>query len=139
MSSIDVTRFNAMPIARHIGFRFVSAQDGTATVRLEISAELGNAQGIGHGGIVPILADAAGTLAVQSSFERPDDVRILTADLRVNLIGALRIGSVVTATGHVLHVGRSTCFSRVDVVDDAGETVGLGQLTCVARPAASAG
>ena len=132
MSTVDLTRFNEMPIAGHIGFHFVFARDGGSEVQLTVGPELGNAQGIGHGGILPVLIDAAGTLAIQSSFPEPERVRVLTADLRVNLIGTLAIGATVTARGSVTHLGERTCFAQVDVAA-GGATVGLGQLTCVVR------
>lgn len=136
---VDLSKFNTMRFARHIGFEFVTAESGASLVRLVVTDDHANAHGIGHGGIVPILVDAAGTLAVVSTFDPPEDVRVLTADLRVNLIGAARLGSVLTARGAVIHVGRSTAYSCVEVTDDLGETIGLGQLTCVARPARAAG
>jgi len=126
-----------MRFARDIGFEFVEAVDGASRVQLTVTDDHANAQGIGHGGIIPILVDAAGTLAIVSTFDEPDDVRVLTVDLRVNLIGAARLGSTLTARGDVVHVGRSTSFSRVEVVDD-DETIGLGQLTCVVRPGGAA-
>ncbi len=138
MSAVDLTRFNAMRFARYIGFEFVEAVDGASRVQLTVIDDHANAQGIGHGGIIPILVDAAGTLAIVSTFDEPEDVRVLTVDLRVNLIGAARLRSTLTARGDVVHVGRGTSFSRVEVVDDDGETIGLGQLTCVARSGGAA-
>lgn len=127
---LDLGRFNQMPFARHNGFRFDSAGNGQATVSLAIAQAHTNVAGSAHGGMIATLIDAAGAVAVISL--RP--VKVVSADLRVNFIGPVHPGDVITARGEVTHMGESTAYTQVSVTNQRGETVALGQVTIILRP-----
>jgi acyl-coenzyme A thioesterase 13 len=119
-----------MPFAKHIGFEFHPAGRGTSEVRLEVLPRHLNTQGTGHGGLFSILIDAAGTAAVLS---RLTDVRVVTVDLRANLVGRLEPGDKVIARGTVSLVDGSTCYASAVVTNQDAVTIALGQLTCVLK------
>ncbi len=123
---------NEMPFARYLGLRFRPAPGGGSDVSLEIRPELLNTQGIGHGGLVPILVDAAGATAVLAQVE---GAKVVTADLRAQLIGSAQPGDTLTARGTVMHLGTSTAYASVVVSNQTGAAIGLGQVTCIIRRA----
>ena len=123
-------RLNEMAFAEHIGFQFRSAPKGTSLVTLKVMPYHLNTQGSGHGGIIPILIDAAGTSSILSILP---DVNVISADLRANFIGKLTMSENVEAVGTVSFVGKSTGYSSVVVKNQSGETIALGQVTCVIR------
>jgi len=126
---IDLARLNAMPVARHLGFVFESAANGSSVVILDARPEHENLGGRVHGGILPVLVDAAGATAIAS---QTDDA-VLTADLRVSLVKPVAPGQRVTATGTLTHASATTAFASVVVKDGSDAVVALGQLTCVIK------
>lgn len=126
----DLARLNAMPFARFIGFTFEDAPEGTSIVLLEVQPHHQNIQGAAHGGLLPIIIDAAGATAVSS---KAPDAFVVTADLRTNFIAAVAVGDRLTAVGNVVHLGGSTGYAQVVVTDANGRTLALGQVTCVVK------
>lgn len=126
---LDCGRFNQMPFAIHNGFRFESAADGRATVSVAVEQMHTNVAGTAHGGVIATIIDAAGAVAVISL--RP--VKVVSADLRVNFIGPVHPGDVVTARSEVTHMGDSTAYAHVAVTNQRGDTVALGQVTVIMR------
>lgn len=125
----DIERVNKMPFAIHAGFRWESAGDGRAVVSMRIQDFHLNGREVAHGGVVPILVDAAGATCLGSA----TGGNPMTVDLRVNLISAVRAGDTLVAEGKAVYVGSGTAHSSVVVTNQRGETVALGQLTCVIR------
>jgi acyl-CoA thioesterase len=61
-----VTMFQADSASAELGMELLEAGDGTATVRMAISAAMVNGHGIAHGGYVFMLADTAFACASNS-------------------------------------------------------------------------
>lgn len=126
---IALDRLNAMAFARHLGFVFEQAEDGRSAVSLQTGPEHENLQGRVHGGVLPVLVDAAGATAIASQ----SDAAVVTADLRVNLIKPVTPGQRVTAVGTVTHAGPSSAFASVVVTAGGDGVVALGQVTCIVK------
>src|SRR6188472_4512855 len=87
---------------------------------MPLTAELGSAAGVLHGGYLMSLADtAAATLAF---LNLPPGASTATIEAKTNFLAAVRSG-FVTARAEAVHVGRRTIVVQVDVTDDAGKLV----------------
>ena len=111
---------------------------------LELSAERvvgrmpveGNTQPLGlwHGGASCVLVETLGSIAA-SAHAQPDRVAV-GVDLNATHHRPARSGWV-TGTATAIRLGRSVATYEVVLVDDAGQRVCTGRLTCqiIARPA----
>lgn len=121
---------NEMAFAKHLGFEFRPAPVGTSLVTLTVLPFHMNTQGSCHGGIIPIMIDAAGTSSILSL---SSEIQVISADLRANFIGKLELSDIAEAVGTVTFVGKSTGYASVVVSNQIGEKIALGQVTCVLR------
>lgn len=134
--SLDLARLNGMAFAQHLGMVFVRASEGEAVVTLEVAARHGNLRGQLHGGIMPVVIDAAGSVAIWSTVP---EATVLTADLRVNFVAPVEAGDRVEAVGRIAHGGGGTGFASVVVRNGRGEVVALGQVTGIIKRGAAKG
>ncbi len=126
------------PIARLIGFRIVTAHPGHAVFELDTDLDRhANAMGTLHGGILCDLADAAmgsayaGTLAESETFT--------TVELKINFLRPVW-ATRLTATGRVVHAGRTIGVVDCDVTDAQGRVVDRASSACLTlRGAMAAG
>src|ERR1700683_3256627 len=91
--SLAQAMFAADVASRGIGMELLSAGDGSAVVRLRVTAAMINGHGIAHGGYVFMLADTAFACACNS--EGPVTV---AAGADISFIAPVREGDVLTAT-----------------------------------------
>lgn len=109
---------------------------------LEVSAERtvgripveGNTQVIGllHGGASGVLTETLGSMAAQAHAREHGGIAV-GLNLEVTHHRAVRNGHV-TGTATALHLGRTICTHLVEIVDDEGDRVATGRLTCLVRP-----
>jgi uncharacterized protein (TIGR00369 family) len=124
------------PIARTLGFVLVSLAPGYAVVEYEVDLEQhANPMGTLHGGVLCDLADLAmgvaygGTLGEGESFT--------TVELTTNFLRPVR-GGTLTATGRLVHAGRSLGLVECDVTDERGRLVARAKSTCMTLRGAQA-
>lgn len=117
------------PVARLIGFRCVSVNRGGAVFALEVDpARHANPMGTLHGGVLCDLADAAMGVAYASTLLEGET--FTTVELKVNFLRPVWEG-LLTATGHLVHGGRTIGLLECDVVDAAGRLVARASSTCM--------
>lgn len=97
---------NDSPMAKHLGFRTVSATKDRVVVECEVRAELGNRNGVMHGGMIMALADNTGGTA--TFLNLPAGASTTTIESKTNFFAAIRVGEIATAEATPLHRGRST-------------------------------
>jgi uncharacterized protein (TIGR00369 family) len=118
-----------IPFNRFLGVKFAGGREGFARLEIPFRDEL-----IGdpmrpalHGGVMSMLADAAGGAAVWTSIEDPR-ARVSTIDLRIDY---LRPGRLVTlvAEAQVVRVGNRVGVADVRLFhpDAESETVATGK------------
>jgi acyl-coenzyme A thioesterase 13 len=110
------------------GMKLLSAKDGRAVVRLEVSEAVQNMGGFLHGGAIATLVDDAGTCAIISKDRdhRPG----VTTDLNVSYLNAGPGGTFVLAEATVLKTGKTLAFVSVDVKREAdGVIIAQGRMT----------
>lgn len=117
-------------IGRLLGMRFDEVEHGRIAVSLETRPDFANPLGAVHGGIAATLLDSAMGCAVHTTL--PAGVGFTTLELKVNYIRAARTdGQTLTATGTVIHAGRTTATAEGKVLDENGKLIAHGTTTCL--------
>ncbi len=110
------------------GMKLVSAADGKAVVRLEVTEAVQNWGGTLHGGAIATLVDDAGTCAIISKDRdhRPG----VTTDLNVSYFNPGPGGTFVLAEATVLKTGKTLAYVSVDIKrEHDGVLVAQGRMT----------
>jgi uncharacterized protein (TIGR00369 family) len=89
-----------------LGMRTIELGEGSATVEMTTTEDMGNHSGFVHGGMISTLADSAMGRSVRTV--KPGVARAMSFDLKVSFINAAKIGETLRATGSVVHAGRRT-------------------------------
>ena len=117
-------------IGRLLGMRFDEVEHGRIAVSLETRPDFANPLGVVHGGIAATLLDTAMGCAVHTTL--PAGVGFTTLELKVNYIRAARTeGQTLTATGTVIHAGRTTATAEGKVHDENAKLIAHGTTTCL--------
>ncbi|MBI2323134.1 MAG: PaaI family thioesterase [Chloroflexi bacterium] len=111
------------PYAAHHGIHIVSAQRGLAQVRIELPPWARNAAGVCHGGVLFTLADYAAGVANHTIG------RELSMQGNINWLGSAAPGDVLTAEARVVHEGRRTFVTSVEVRNQHGRRVAWATFT----------
>ncbi len=116
------------PVAQLLGISLVSFSEGEAVFELEVRPEHANPMGTLQGGVICALADAAMGMAYAS---RLDEGEIFTTlELKTNYLRQVTEGTL-TATGRVVHGGRTVGLTTCEVVDAEGRIVAHATSTCM--------
>ena len=90
---------------------------------LIVTDDMGNRNGVLHGGALMALADtAAGTASFINS---PAGVSNTTIETKTNFIRPVRVGETLTARCVPVHVGRSTIVLQVTMTRPEGEVAAV--------------
>lgn len=116
------------PVAQLLGIRAVSIREGEAVFEMEVKPEHANPMGTVQGGVVTALADAAMGLAYAYGLQEGET--FTTLELKTNYLRAVTEG-MLTATGRVIHQGRTVGLTECDVVDGQGRRVAHATSTCM--------
>ncbi len=121
---LDLHRSNE--IYARCGLKLLSHGDGRAELECPVAGLTLNVNGDLHGGLIALLVDEAGTVALASadSEGRPG----VTTDLTVSYLSPGRPPRV-TARAHTLKVGKTLGFVHVDVIGEDGKLVAAGRMT----------
>jgi uncharacterized protein (TIGR00369 family) len=116
------------PVARLLGIRLVSFEDGECVFEMEAKPEHANPMGTIQGGVICALADAAMGMAYATRLEEGES--FTTLELKTNYLRPVTEGMLV-ATGRVLHGGRTIGLTSCDVVDGEGRKIAYATSTCM--------
>ncbi len=106
------------------GIEVVEARSGSVTVAMTVTEQHVNLQGLVHGGMLAILADAACGLSIRSAIE-PGRLHI-TSDLDIHFLAPARPG-VLSGRGRTVKVGRSLAFAEASIEDQEGKLLARAQ------------
>jgi uncharacterized protein (TIGR00369 family) len=121
------------PAGYLLGTRMVAADEGTTTWRMPTSRWLCAAGPALYGGAVACLAQLAQDLSIMTTL--PTGVVFATLDLKVHFLRPVLPGTGdLSATGEVVHRGRSIAVSQVRVTNDRGKTVALSSGSALLVP-----
>jgi uncharacterized protein (TIGR00369 family) len=126
------------PIAHTIGMRLVHIEPGKAIFELDADTEKhANPMGTLHGGVLCDVADGALGCAFASTLEEGET--FTTLELKINFLRPFWSG-LLTATGRVVHRGRTVGMTECDIEDAEGRLIAKASSTCMAlRGDAAAG
>jgi uncharacterized protein (TIGR00369 family) len=116
------------PVSQLLGLELVEIDDGEVVFRMEVKPEHANPMGTLQGGILCALADAAMGLAYASRLQEGE--LFTTLELKTNYLRQVT-GGTLTATGRVVHGGRTIGLTTCDVVDEQGRKVAHATSTCM--------
>jgi uncharacterized protein (TIGR00369 family) len=136
MSGVELLRAMAsLPspppnIGSLIGMEVGEIGEGRVVFELSTRPDHSNPLGSLHGGIAATLLDSVMGCAVHSALEA--GVGYGTLELKVNYIRAVPTDGVrLTATGTVIHLGRTTATAEGRIVDSEDRLVAHGTTTCI--------
>lgn len=117
-------------IGAHLGMTMDTVESGRVTFTIDARPELSNPLGTLHGGIYATILDSAMGCAVHSQLGA--GVGYGTLEMKINLLRAVpTTGETLTASGTVLHLGRSTALAEGRITDEQGRVVAHGTETCM--------
>jgi uncharacterized protein (TIGR00369 family) len=118
----------APPIARLIGMRAVSFDEGSAVLELDADGRHANPMGTLHGGVLCDLADLAMGVALYSTLGPGESFTSL--ELKINFTKPVWNGRV-TAKARVKKGGRTTALLECEVRDEKDSLVAFATSTCM--------
>ena len=116
------------PVAKLVGFRPTSVEDGKAVFELEAGPQHANPMGTLHGGVLCDVADAAMGVAYASTLA--DGESFTTLELKINFLRPFKNG-ILTATARVVKAGRTIGLTECDVTDPDGRLIARAMSTCM--------
>jgi acyl-coenzyme A thioesterase 13 len=116
----------ATPLFKFTGFRLLSFGGGKAEMECPVAGPSQNVNGFLHGGVIALLVDEAGTVALAS--EDRDGRPGVTTDLNVSYLSPGRPPRVI-ARARSLKVGKTLGYVQVDIFGDDGKLVAQGRMT----------
>jgi uncharacterized protein (TIGR00369 family) len=117
------------PLMDLIGMRVTVADVGVTVFELTPGEHHYNPMWSVHGGVYATMLDSAAACAVQTTL--PVGGRFSTLDLSVRFLKPVRADTgTVTATGRVVHSGRSIALAEARLEDAAGTLLATATATC---------
>lgn len=121
------------PFADYTGIRITLITPERVEGELPIRAELGNRNGVAHGGAIMTFADnLAGTAGVGSL---PDDLSITTIECKLNFFAAVPVGDIARGECVPLHRGRTTQVWQSRITRGDGRLAAIAIHTQLVVPA----
>jgi len=105
---------DTVPFAKLLGIELDDVSRGTATLGINVRAELKQNHGVVHGGVIASLIDTATAFAIISLLAPGE--RVTTVDLTIAYLRPLTEGRV-TAVAKVLRAGRRLFVVSAEVFD----------------------
>ena len=116
---------NSKHFAGNLGVKILSISDGHAEAELPVVPELFNPIGTIHGGVMYTLADTVCGCAAHSREQIST-----TIEGKLNHIRATtEMDKMLIAKADVLHFGKQTIVTSVEIFNDSGRTVAAGLFT----------
>jgi uncharacterized protein (TIGR00369 family) len=124
-------RMQASNSSRTFGLRLREVRRGRVSMEMRAEPRFLQVEGRVHGGVIALLADTAGALAVYSVL--PARTRVVTLEMKINFLAGIK-GGAMAALGKVLRVGRNTGVSECEVRDAHGLLAAKALLTVAIAP-----
>ncbi|MBZ0207737.1 MAG: hotdog fold thioesterase [Flavobacteriales bacterium] len=112
-----------------LGITFIPSASGTLAATMPVDKRTVQAMGLLHGGATAALAETLGSVGSTMLVDR-EKFAVMGIELNANHLKGVRSG-LVTATGTVLHKGRTTHVWDIRVNNEQGELVAVCRLTNV--------
>ena len=113
----------------HLGIRFLVDEQGRFCATMPVDARTHQPAGLLHGGATAALAESLGSMGSSLLIEMSKQ-GVVGIEVSANHLKGVRSGTV-TATGELLHQGRTTHVWDIRVRNEAGELCAVCRLTNV--------
>jgi uncharacterized protein (TIGR00369 family) len=112
-----------------LGIEYVPSAPGTFAATMPVDRRTHQPMGLLHGGATAALAETLGSMGSALLIDLATQA-VVGIEVNANHIKGVRSGTV-TATGRLLHQGRTTHVWDIQVHNEAGELVAVCRLTNV--------
>lgn len=113
--------FEHQAFMKTLGARLTRVAKGRVAISIKVSEPITQQHGFVHAGVVSALADTAAGYAAMSLL--PDDVEVVTAEFKINLLKPA-MGAALVAEARVIRSGRTLSVSMAEVFAVTGDTRG---------------
>lgn len=120
------------PFGRLLGMRIISATPDEVVAEVDATPDLGNRNGVVHGGAVMGFADNIGGTA--SFLNREEGEGSTTLESKTNFLRAVPPGDVMRGTSKILHRGRSTLVIQITITRGDGKVAAITTQTQMRLP-----
>ena len=114
-------------LVESLGIFFVPSAPGTFAATMPVEARTYQPMGMLHGGATAALAESLGSTGSYMLIDM-DSQAVVGIEVNANHLKGVRSGAV-TATGTLVHKGRTTHVWDIRVTDDQGALVAICRLT----------
>ena len=128
---IQLRKFKNTPFAQNLGIKIVKLKPGYAELSLAYQKRITQPYGFMHGGAIAALADTAAATSIHTLLE-PED-KMVSIEMKVNYIAPVTKGKIV-AGAKVIHKGRKTAVTDVDIKDSEGKLCAKSIVTYMLFP-----
>lgn len=111
------------PYGRLLGIRIVSADPDRVEAELTVAPELGNRNGVMHGGAIIGFADNMGGTATFINLDEGKSTT--TIESKTNFFRAIDVGSTIKAVCEPLHKGRKTMVWQTRILREDGKLAAI--------------
>lgn len=124
------------PFAAYVGIKITLLTPDRVEGEMEIRPELGNRNGVAHGGAIMTFTDnLAGTASTASL---PHDKSVTTVESKINFFAAVPVGETAHGECVPLHLGRTTQVWQSRITRADGRLAAVAIHTQLVIPAVSA-
>jgi uncharacterized protein (TIGR00369 family) len=130
MNADQLAQVNALcagTLMETLGIRFISSAEGTLAATMPVDARTIQPMGLLHGGATAALAESLGSVGSYTLVDREKQA-VVGVEVNANHLRSARSG-LVTATGVLVHRGRTMHVWDIRVTNDSGELLALCRLT----------
>lgn len=114
-------------LVSHLGITFKLGPDGALQATMSVDGRTKQPMGLLHGGATAALAESLGSMGSAMLIDL-DKQGTVGLEITANHLRGVREGNV-TATGELVHKGRTTHVWDIRVRDDKGELCAICRLT----------
>lgn len=133
MTDLTAKHQNALPpMMKWLGVELVSVETSKVIARLHVRPELGNGNGVLHGGAFMAFADHVG--AIGTVVNLPKGMRTGTIESKTNFFYPGKIGETITAESTPLHIGSKTMVWQTRINSSEGRLCALVTQTQIVMP-----
>lgn len=104
-----------IPFIKELGVEFISAQEGSALVALDLQPRHLNSWSVAHGGVIMSLLDVAMAVAGRTRFEGAGGG--VTVEMKTSFLQPAHAGTRLTCKAHAFHRSSTMAFCEAEVRD----------------------
>ena len=123
----EVNKWSSLSMAGKLGIQFIPSEPGTFAASMPVDERTTQPLGLLHGGATAVLAETLGSTGSVLLIDRAEKA-VVGIEVSANHLKGVRSGTV-TATGRILHQGRTTHVWDIRVSNDEGQLVAVCRMT----------